>query len=133
MKKRWGILDEYDFFFNKKLQPLLDKAKLRKFKPSYIMIGSIALIGAYLPYKYYFVYAESITIMSKNRSQLTIIMSSHPLNNDQVNINKSFILPFLHHLLLILFRLLLLHLHYLLFLLLWHIPHEQILTYPRVI
>ena len=135
MKKRWGLFDENDLFFNRRLAPLLDKAKFRKFKPSQILIGTITILGLYLPYKYYFGYVDYIITTLKNKSQLTIIMNLHHQNHDKVNINKSFILSFLHLILLILFYvLLLLYLHYLLFLLFrWLIPYEQVLTNPRVI
>ncbi len=50
MSKKFGLFGDSDLFFARKLKPLADETKMRKFKGSKILILTITTMGLYIPF-----------------------------------------------------------------------------------
>lgn len=50
MSKKFGLFGDSDLFLAKKLKPLTDETKMRKFKGSRIISFCVALTALYIPY-----------------------------------------------------------------------------------
>ena len=61
MSKKFGLFGDSDLFFARKLKPLADETKMRKFNGSRIIAGCVAALALYIPYLYFNVYLEYTT------------------------------------------------------------------------
>lgn len=52
MNKKFGLFDDKDLFLAKKLKPLADETKMRKFKGSKIIIFCVVGAVSLIPYWY---------------------------------------------------------------------------------
>lgn len=52
MSKKFNLFGDSDLFFARKLRPLADESKMRKFKGSKIIAGCIIAVSLYIPYWY---------------------------------------------------------------------------------
>ena len=50
--KKFGLFGDNDLFFARKIKPLSDETKMRKFQGSRIMAGFVILAAASIPYWY---------------------------------------------------------------------------------
>jgi hypothetical protein len=50
MSKKFGLFSDSDLFFARKLKPLVDETKMRRFSGSKILLISIVSATLYIPY-----------------------------------------------------------------------------------
>jgi hypothetical protein len=54
MKKKYGLFDDNDLFFARKLRPLADETKMRKFQGSKFIALGLVFVAGFIPYWYFF-------------------------------------------------------------------------------
>lgn len=67
MAKKFGLFDNNDLFFARKLRPLADGTKMRKFQGSRVIAFSLLFAVGLIPYWYFPHYLGFIEIISHNK------------------------------------------------------------------
>lgn len=77
--KKFGLFGDNDLFFARKIKPLADETKMRRFQGSRVLAGCVILTAAFIPYWYLWSNIGSIqTTITSKLSFSTISSSRNP-------------------------------------------------------